>query len=155
MTADTNAEPFTPSAEYFWIPIVVVYCFGTLVFILVHTCTKRDNSWIDPCWSILFVIPNAVILGMRGKDNITGRMWFITIPVLIWAARLSSYIAIRHTGEDYRYKQLREGWEKAGTCGYYVQAYLFVYTMQATFMFVNNSSVLYVNLYSNSESRGL
>lgn len=149
MTVDTDIIQFKPTAEYFWIPIVVVFATGTCLFILVHACTKRDNSWVDPCWSLFFVLPNAIILGMRGKDNITDRSWFITVPVLVWAARLSSYIAVRHKGEDYRYKQLREGWEKAGTCGYYVQAYLFVWCMQPIFMFLNNSSVLYVNLWSN------
>lgn len=82
-------------------------------------------------------------------------MFLITVPVFLWSLRLSSYIAIRHTGEDYRYKQMREGWDKSGRCGYYIQAYLFVYVMQFSFMIVNNSSVLYVNLYASQTSNAL
>lgn len=106
-------------------------------------------------WSLQFSIANAIIWGLRGWDDITPRMLLITIPVFVWSARLSSYIAIRHKGEDYRYKQMREGWDEAGRCGYYLQAYLFVYIMQFAFAVVNNSSVLYVNLYSDQASKDL
>lgn len=79
-------------------------------------------------------------------------MILITVPVFLWGCRLSGYIAIRKGGEDYRYKQMRENWEKSGTVGYYIKAYMFVYIMQGVFSFVNNSSVLYVNLTSTAAS---
>lgn len=83
-------------------------------------------------------------------------MFLITVPVFIWSMRLSSYITIRHKSEDYRYKQLRQGWEESGMAGYYLQAYLFVYVMQGVFSVINGSSVLYVNLYSSKDlSTGL
>lgn len=147
-----GVTPFEPTPEMFWIPVLAVFGTGAALFTAVHLFTKRDNSWIDPMWSIFFSIPNAVIWGLKGSDNITSRMLIITIPVFIWAARLSTYIASRHTGEDYRYKEMRLGWEKSGTCGYYAQAFTFVYMMQGVFQFINNSSVLYVNLWSSNTS---
>ena len=43
--------------------------------------------------------------------KITIRMLMSSIPVFFWGVRLSGYIFVRHTREDYRYKEMREGWE--------------------------------------------
>lgn len=50
------------------IPYLVAAVLGanTLLFILVHIFTKRDNSWIDAMWAMCFCIPNALIWGLRG-----------------------------------------------------------------------------------------
>ena len=69
--------------------------------------------------------------------------------VAIWAGRLSVYIFIRHKSEDYRYKKMREDWEKKGDCYYYTKAFLQVYVLQGIFSLINNSSLLFINLYSN------
>lgn len=73
-------------------------------------------------------------------------MILATIPVFIWGLRLSSYIFVRHKSEDYRYKQMREGWEKGGSCVYYLKAFFFVFVGQGIFSLINNSSALFTNL---------
>ena len=143
---------YSPEAEYFYIPVLAQLAVNTFMFAVVQTCLKRDNSWIDAMWSVQFSITNLVVWALRGFDTITPRMFLITVPVFLWTLRLSLYIVIRHRGEDYRYKEMREGWDKAGRCGYYAQAYIFVYVMQLTFMLFNNSSVLFVNLYADKET---
>jgi len=77
-------------------------------------------------------------------------MVVITVPIIIWGLRLAIYIGRRHNGEDYRYKLMREQWEKCGTCCYYYLSWTFVYSGQSLISFIVNSSVLFVNLYSRT-----
>lgn len=86
---------------------------------------------------------------MSGDYAINARQILATALVSIWAARLSIYIFIRHKSEDYRYKKMREEWEKKGNCFYYTKAYFVVYILQGIFSLINNSSLLYINLYSD------
>jgi steroid 5-alpha reductase family enzyme len=150
-----------PTTEMWVWPIVALFAMNTLLCVIVQIFCKRDNSWVDFSWGPQFIVPNLVIWIVKAKawsglepilhasDAITPRMVLITVPVIIWGLRLATYIKLRHKSEDYRYKEMREGWEQHGDCGYYVRAYGFVYVMQGVFSIVNNSSVLYVNLYSN------
>jgi len=136
--------------EQMWIfalisPFIANFC----LYIFCQTCGKRDNSWVDAMWGIMFCLPNAVLLAMRGADDITPRMWLISVPVFLWGVRLAVYILIRHKSEDYRYKEMRLGWEAKGDCFYYFAAFMFVAVMQALFSLITNSSVIFVNLYSS------
>ena len=81
-------------------------------------------------------------------------MVLITVPVFIWGLRLAVYIGIRHKSEDYRYKEMREGWEKKGSCFYYFASFVFVSILQAIFSLVINCSVLFVNIYSVKDISG-
>ena len=74
------------------------------------------------------------------------RMIITTAICTIWALRLSIHIGVRHKSEDYRYKEMREGWE-AGGC-YYLKAFGYVYMMQGLFSIFNASSLYFINLWS-------
>ena len=102
--------------EFIYLPLIALFGAATCLYIAVQTCGKRDNSWIDVMWGICFIIPNIVIWILRGTTNefshkITTRMILITVPVVVWGSRLAIYIFMRHKSEDYRYKEMREGWE--------------------------------------------
>merc|ERR1712153_180373 len=121
----------SPDAVFFWAPVVTLLVCNWLLGIWVQCWGKRDNSWIDVMWSLSFMLPNFTVLIVRTQKDleINARMILAQCLVSIWALRLSIYIGIRHTREDYRYKEMREDWEKGGTCGYYAKAFGFVYTM--------------------------
>lgn len=131
-------------------PLVVLFVGNITLGIIVQICGKKDNSWIDAWWSLSFLFPNIVVLILRAVNDygITARMWLITACVAVWALRLSSYIFIRHKREDYRYKEMRENWSAQGTCVYYAKAFGFIYFGQGFFSFINNGSVLFVNIFS-------
>jgi len=80
----------------------------------------------------------------------TVRMLLVSAPVFIWGFRLAVYICIRKRSEDYRYKEWRLGWEAKGDCNYYANAYFKVFFLQGFFSLINNSSVLFVNIYSKA-----
>ena len=119
---DRWPQPVFPSNEipskFFFAPILAVFGGNILLGILVQIFFKKDNSWIDAWWSISFLIPNILVLILRGTAPeeempfryISARMWLITACVALWSLRLSIYIFIRHKREDYRYKEMREEW---------------------------------------------
>ena len=144
-----------PPAEMYYIPIGSMFAANMLLGLWAQIFSKRDNSWIDVMWGITFVIPNVIIQAWR-FENLTARMLLITIPVYFWGFRLAYHIWKRHKAEDYRYKEMREGWEAKGTCYYFFAAFTFVYGMQGVFSVIVNSSVLYVNLFTpNGDVSGL
>lgn len=144
-----------PTLAMFVFPITTVLTLNTVLFVLVHLWTNRDNSWIDSWWPLSFCVPNIMLLVMRGSENIALREWIITVPVFIWAARLSWYLTVRHKGEDYRYAILRK-WQKK-MCGpnelwYYLWAWQFIWLGQGFMSLINNASVLYVNMYADKKT---
>jgi len=142
----------------FWVPIAAVFGCNTLLYLYCQMFGNRDNSYIDTMWSLSFIIPNVLIIILRNLNNdmhFTARMIAITVPVIIWGLRLSIHIAVRHKSEDYRYKKMREGWEQGGSCVYYLKAYFIVFILQGVLQFVNNASVLYVNLYAPVDDNSL
>jgi len=75
---------------------------------------------------MLFIIPNVVIFALRA-DEINGRMVLITVPVCIWACRLSWYIFKRYESEDWRYEKVRKMLEEKGDCAYYVGSFFGIF----------------------------
>ena len=75
-------------------------------------------------------------------------MILVTLLVSVWALRLSVYILMRKKSEDYRYKKMREDWEKHGNCVYYLTSFIVVFMTQAMFSLITNSSALFVNIFS-------
>lgn len=68
---------------------------------------KRNVSIVDSMWSLMFVIS---ALGYASQATDLGpRATLVLTLLLIWALRLSIYIAWRNWGEeeDYRYQQIR------------------------------------------------
>lgn len=115
-------------SSFFWMPLIPTYGSLTLLFIFCQFA-KRDNSWIDSYWGIVAIVPNITVWIMR-YDNITLRMVFATVPIIIWGVRLSAYIFIRHKAEDWRYQVLREKWEAKGDLAYYFVIYFYVFVGQ-------------------------
>ena len=137
-----EAEP-----KFFYIPAAALFVALTALFIWCQIWSKRDNSWIDCCWGLTFLLPNLIVWIMR-YDQITLRMVFVTVPVCIWGIRLSAYIFVRHKGEDWRYEKERLKWEAKSDCFYFTVAYWYIFVGQWAASLATNSSALFVNIYS-------
>ena len=138
---------FEADPKLFYIPAAALFVCITALFLWCQIWGKRDNSWIDSFWGITFIIPNIIIWIMR-YDQITIRMVIITVPVIIWGLRLSSYIFIRHKGEDWRYEKERKKCEAKGECYYFSVSYFYIFVGQWAASLSTNSSALFVNIYS-------
>lgn len=141
--------------EYFAYAALTLFIGNTLLFLVVQICGKKDNSWIDVMWSLSFCFPQITIWILRLVNGygLNLRMIIITALAIVWALRLSLHIGIRHTSEDYRYKEMRENWTAEGC--YYLKAFGYVYMLQGLFSVINASSLYYVNLWSIKEDNTL
>ena len=101
-------------------------------------------------WGLTFITPLAALLILYGVTGqmIYARVWLNFVLVSIWGIRLAIHIGVRHTKEDFRYVEMREGWMKGGLCSYYIQAFLKVFILQAFFSLLVNSSSLYTTIWT-------
>lgn len=131
---------------------MVVIVGNTLAYIFCQI--KKDNSYIDVLWGLTFVAPLAALLILFGATNqmIYARVWLNFVLVSIWGVRLAIHIGIRHTVEDFRYVDMRNGWMKGGLCAYYVSAFVYVFMLQALFSLIVNSASLYTTIWTANNS---
>lgn len=137
-----------PTAIYFWLPILVVFLCNICAFIFCQI--KKDNSYIDIVWGIIFIMPIISILTIRIVDavSIPARIWLVAAFVTIWGIRLAIHIGLRHKEEDFRYVQMRVDWMVDGLTVYYVKAFFFIFMLQALLSILVNGSALFVCIYT-------
>eukprot|EP00347_Sterkiella_histriomuscorum_P000546 403375437 len=136
----------------FWVTISTPFIANALWFILAQL--KRDNGIVDIMWGLLFVIPNLTYLWW--SNNWNHRSILVFSLIALWAARLSTHIAMRHEGkEDYRYVAMRKRWEKKGQTYYYFAAFFYIFVLQAFFSLIVNASALHVSFYSMKQNEQL
>jgi steroid 5-alpha reductase family enzyme len=79
----------------------------------------HNTGWVDVFWSYgMGVSGAAVALIAVNADTVNAlpvspvRRWIVAIMILLWAARLGTYVALRvaRSAEDVRYRQLRSKW---------------------------------------------
>lgn len=129
--------------------ILIHSAIGIFAFILVVYAIAqfiKDNSIVDIAWGIGFIIATAIALygsGVFFMQNI-----LVDLLVLIWGLRLAIYIFIRHhgKGEDYRYKEMRDGWGKNVA----LMGLLKVFLPQAIVMFIIAFPILIVNCFPHN-----
>ena len=115
---------------------------------------KKDNSYIDVAWSLTFLIPNAVILGSKLAlhQPIDARTWALNGCLALWAVRLAWHIGRRHTEEDYRYQSIRRRLSKKGQLCYYIQAFFYIFMLQAVLSLGVNYTVLRTTAMSSAQT---
>ncbi len=120
-----------------------IFAFMFIMFFV--AIIVKDNSIIDICWSLNFILGVSVSFIFNTVKN---RVLFIpqivsTALILIWGLRLSYHIARRNIGkgEDIRYKERREAWGKV----FYVKTFFLIFMLQALWAAVIVSPTIFVN----------
>lgn len=151
---DTEGQWITPMAETdmwdFLLPVIVIFGFNTLLFIFCQI--KKDNSYIDTFWGPMATLP---LIALIIKKYLNGtppdvRCWLVFVLVSLWAIRLAYHIGKRHSGEDFRYVDMRRRWSTNGMCNYYFRAYFGVFMIQGLFCLLVNSSAIFTLIYSEN-----
>ena len=132
--------------------ILIHSSIGILVFILVVYAIAQfiqDNSIVDIAWGIGFIIATAVAF-YESKVFFTQNA-LVNILTLVWGLRLAIYIFVRHSGkgEDYRYKEMREGWGNNVA----LMGLLKVFLPQAIVMFIIAFPILAINCFPHDGFR--
>ena len=84
------------------------------------------------------------------KQPIDARTLAINACLSLWAMRLAWHIGKRHTDEDYRYKSIRERLSKKGQLCYYIQAFFYIFMLQAVLSLGVNYTVMRVTAMSSA-----
>ena len=71
------------------------------------------------------------LISVMGVDYIDVRAWLVNVCMAIWSMRLSIYVACRHSGEDWRYADMRKQYEIWGKFAYYILSFLLIFMLQA------------------------
>ena len=100
--------------------MVVVFGCNTLLYVFCQI--KKDNSYIDVMWGFTFLLPLLALIFLKlGKgEKVEARVILNVVLVGIWAVRLGVHIGVRHSGEDFRYVEMRTNWMKHGLLAYYI-----------------------------------
>ncbi len=104
---------------------------------------KKDNTIADIAYGWGFVVVTFFTFLVSGELGFTAVL--ATLLVIIWAARLSIRIYLRHRGkpEDFRYKAMREQWGTHANRN----TFFTVFMLQAVIIFFVSLPVLLLNVY--------
>ncbi len=131
---------------YFPIAALVVFLFFTTGFIIAQL--KRDNSFADVLWGAGFVVLSIVLLTVRtidpNREVFYSQLWTVFL-VTVWGVRLTWMIGKRNlkTGEDYRYRQMREKWQGSVR----VNAFFKVFMLQGFFQYIIALPIIFIFAY--------
>jgi steroid 5-alpha reductase family enzyme len=120
----------------------VIVIYGMFLVLFIIGTIIKNNSIVDIFWGLGFVLSAWIIFFIVGEYTLTKVI--VNILVSLWGLRLFYHIAKRNIGEkeDFRYRNWRKAWGK-----YVVpRAFLQVYMLQATFMFIISLGVTYINI---------
>ena len=84
---------------------------------------------MDITWGFNFVLVHAFLYGIIKTAN--ERNILSNLLILAWAIRLAVNNYMRHKGEDWRYKELRDKWMKKGKCYYYAASFFLIFVVQS------------------------
>ncbi|NHJ05026.1 MAG: DUF1295 domain-containing protein [Candidatus Heimdallarchaeota archaeon] len=130
-------------------PWILLYSFGSIfIFMLIMffvAIIVKNNSIIDICWSLNFVLATLVSFFVNGFQNQTFYLSQIVLTglIVIWGYRLAYHIAKRNLGkgEDKRYKERRDSWGK----NFYVKTFFLIFMLQALWAAIIVSPVVVAN----------
>ncbi len=122
--------------------IIGLWFYATVWFIF--GIIKKRNDVADVAWGIGFCF---VVIYLFFTKNPGIYVSIIYGLVMIWGLRLSIHIYNRHKDkpEDFRYANWRKEWGKA----FYLRSYLQVYLLQAFFLFIICSPLIYIASFND------
>ena len=98
--------------EEIWVPIVTHVGFLLLVYFV--ALLMKDNGIVDIIWGIAIALPPTVLAIVNGRWH--HRTIIIICMAWLYAIRMAVYVTLKHNGEDWRFKEIRDTMkEKGGT----------------------------------------
>ena len=131
---------------YQWVALSLLIQFHVFYFI---ARLKRDFSVVDISWALGFL--NVLGVGLVLAKNVGLLQILVALLVAIWGVRLGYHILTRNLrqGEDWRYREMREGWGKSAN----IQAYFKIFILQGVLLFIVSLPVSHIFLLlSESEN---
>jgi len=146
----------TTSPDIDWkVPVASVFAANSLLWAWCQG--KKDNSYVDIMWGLLFILPNGLMMyqKVRKGQPIDSRSAITNICIGLWGLRLAYHIGKRHTEEDYRYVAMRKAWMKGGKTSYYLKSFMIIFVLQAALSLLVNYNTMKITAANAETSPGL
>ncbi|MFX1410549.1 MAG: DUF1295 domain-containing protein [Promethearchaeota archaeon] len=131
---------------------LALFCYIFIAFVV--GTIKKNNAIMDIFYGPAYFVVAFTSLYFYSVLNETFliRQFIVTILVLIWAIRLSTYVYIRNRGkpEDRRYAAMRKRWEESGK-NIALISLTKVYLFQGLIIFIVVFSVLWINIIESPQ----
>jgi len=131
--------------------IILFSAVALFLYILIASIVgtvKKNNAIMDIFYGpgYFVVAITSFILDFLLTGVFSLRKLIVTILVLLWAIRLSTYVYIRNHGkpEDYRYAAMRKKWKEAGK-SVFLKSFTKIYLFQGLVIFIVVFPVLWIN----------
>lgn len=123
---------------------LLLLVYASVWFVL--SVLKKRNDIADIAWGVGYVLICLYHLATKPAHPVVVVCYAL---ILFWGVRLSLFIYLRNSNkpEDFRYAQWRKEWGSS----FYLRSFLQVYLLQAFFLFVIISPVLFAASFSQSE----
>jgi len=135
--------------------IILFSAIALFLYILIACVVgsvKKNNAIMDIFYGLgYFVVAfTSFCLNLLWTGVFSIRKLVVTILVLIWAVRLSTYVYIRNRGkpEDYRYAAMRKRWKESGK-NIFLKSFTKIYLFQGLVIFIVVLPVLWINVSEN------
>ena len=127
----------------FLVNAIALFIFFNIFFIIAQI--KKNNGLADMAWGLGFVVVAVTSLIYEGTYSIQSIV--VTLLVMIWGFRLFFYIGLRNWSkpEDFRYVDMRKRWKTK----IMLKAYVYVFILQMTFLYVISLPIQFANLYAS------
>ena len=136
--------------------LIILYSAIVLFLYIIIACIvctiKKNNAIMDifygpGCFLVAII---SFILNFMWSGNFSLRQVIVTILVLIWSLRLSTYVYIRNHGkpEDYRYAAMRKSWKRKGK-NVFLKSLTNIYLFQGLIIIIVVFPVLWINVSEN------
>ncbi len=124
--------------------LFALFIYMSIVFGI--AVVRKDNGTADIAygWGFVLVAFLTFLIGIPGFAG-----FIATLLATIWATRLSIRIYLRNRGksEDFRYKSMREKWEKVSHKTFLVNSFVQIFLLQGLIIFVVALPVTLLNIY--------
>lgn len=123
---------------------ILLVVYATLWFVI--SIIIKRNDFADIAWGLGYVV---LCLYHAFTQPIHPIVSICYVLVCIWGIRLSVFLFIRNSrkGEDFRYLEWRKEWGKT----FYLRSFLQVYLLQAFFLYIIISPILFAIGFKQSE----
>ena len=123
---------------------LILFAYASLWFIV--SIWKKRNDLADIAWGLGYVLLSGYQVLTRDIHPV---LLVCFILIAIWGIRLSIFIYLRNRNkpEDFRYAQWRKEWGSM----FYIRSFLQVYLLQAFFLLIIISPVLFSASFDHSE----
>lgn len=132
--------------------LIILYSAIILFLYIIIACIvctiKKNNAIMDIFYGpgCFLVAITSFILNFLWTGIFSLLKLIVTVLVIVWALRLSTYVYIRNHGkpEDYRYAAMRKSWKRKGK-NIFLKSLINIYLFQGLVIFVVVFPVLWIN----------